>query len=516
VFDDLVLPFQQTMAEASLTAWVSGTRPLLMFTYWLNHELSTGGTFGYHLVNVIIHAANTTLVFVILQQLLMLANWPPRRRVTAAALGAAVFLAHPLATESVSYIAGRSESLAALFVLSAYLIFLRSEEPMRWRDAFVILLLFGCGLATKENAVALAGILLLTDWFFPRAGPRRLYLLMVPAAALAAGLVLRVLVNAPTAGFGLRDFTWYQYGLTQARAIFAYVRLAMLPWRQSLDHDFPISRTVFDHGAWFWVSALGALIVAAIAYRKRFPLASFGFLMFLIWLAPTSSVIPIADPMVERRVYLPLMGLILMATDALSRLRVPRAAYACALCALAVLTWQRNLLWGHPEELLADAARQSIHNPRPFANLTEGYIAENRCQDALPWLQRAERSLPRNYIIQASLGRVLECMGRREEALGRLNAALSMHPNSKLYELIGLLYGEMNQLEASGNALRKAVAMDPQAVSPHRSLALWHEARHDGTAAEAEYRSALALDPNDTQARIGLARVRANSAARDE
>jgi tetratricopeptide (TPR) repeat protein len=237
--------------------------------------------------------------------------------------------------------------------------------------------------------------------------------------------------------------------------------------------------------------------------------------MFLVWLAPTSSVIPIADPLVERRMYLPMIGLILIACDGLSRVRFsPPLAWSAAasvLLVLTILTWDRNALWGRPEELLAAAALQSVSNPRPVANLTETLIANNRCEDALPWLERADRLLPRNYVIEASWGRALECVGRREEALARLNAAVATHPNWKLFELMGLLYGEMDRLEAAGQALRTAIAMEPRAGSPHRSLALWYETKHDTRAAEVEYRAALALDPNDIRARVGLGRVQAGA-----
>jgi tetratricopeptide (TPR) repeat protein len=511
LFDDLALPFQLTIGESPLSAWLSGVRPVLMFSYWLNHQVSPT-PFGYHVVNAMIHGLNTALVFAILGRLLLLGEWTAKRSRVAAGVSAAVFLVHPLATESVSYIAGRSESLGAFFVLVAYALFLyRREAEIRWRDAVAILALFALGVATKENMVAFAGVLVLTDWMFPRASSRRLYLLLAPAALAAVVVVLRMLTHAGNAGFSLREFTWYQYSFTQARAIFAYLRLAILPIGLSVDHDFPISYTILQHGAWLYALALAALVACAIRWQQRYALACFGLLMFLVWLAPTSSVIPIADPLVERRMYLPLVGLILIACDILPRVRfsppIAWTAAASGLLVLTVLTWDRNTLWGRPEELLASAALQAANNPRPVANLTETLIANNRCQEAFPWLERADRLLPRNYVIDASWGRALECVGRREEALARLTAAVSTHPNWKLFELIGLLYSEMDRMEAAGDALRTAIGMEPRAGSPHRSLALWYEARHDPAAAIAEYRAALAIDPNDTHARIGLGRA---------
>src|SRR5262249_6439508 len=150
-----------------------------------------------------------------------------------------------------------------------------------------------------------------------------------------------------------------------------YLRLAILPFGQSVDHDFQVSRTLIQDGAWLYLAALAILAAAAVRFRHRFPLACFGFLMFLVWLAPTSSVIPIGDPLVERRMYLPLFSLVLVACDGALRLRLQRAvAYgltATGMLALSVCTFNRNELWGQPKKLMANAAMQSVHNPRPFS-----------------------------------------------------------------------------------------------------------------------------------------------------
>ena len=87
-------------------------------------------------------------------------------------IGALVFAIHPLQTESVSYVAGRSESLAALFLLLAYVVFLyRRNESISWVEALLVLVLFGAGIRTKENAVSLAAILILTAFFGPSLFP---------------------------------------------------------------------------------------------------------------------------------------------------------------------------------------------------------------------------------------------------------------------------------------------------------------------------------------------------------
>jgi len=489
VYDDFILPLDESPEH--LLGWVARMRPLLMATYWLNTNVLGSSPLGYHFVNLMIHAANTGLVFLILSRLLALPSGNSTNNVSIASMvGAAVFFIHPLQTESVAYIAGRSESLAAFFVLLGYAVFLyRRHEAISWAETAVVLALFAFGISTKENAVSLLGIIILTDIYWPQAfslrGLRnnwRLYSAMGVAAIVALWWVFRLLATAPTAGFSLRDVTWYQYGFTEARAFFTYLRLAVIPAGQSIDHYFPVSHNVLDHGAIFYLIALTGLIAVCYLWRRRYPLACFGLFLTLILLAPTSSIVPIRDPLVERRMYLPLLGLILIGCEIARHIHVPRrtgyAACAAMLLVLYVLCYQRNLLWAEPSELFIEAGQDSPTG-RPFVNLVKVLAEEHRCGLAIPYLRQAEQRLPNDYMMELAWGRALECTGQREQALQRLLRAARIWPSSDVYTLIGDLYGEMGRAEQAGVALRKAVALDPRSKVASQSLTDWNRWMED-------------------------------------
>jgi Tfp pilus assembly protein PilF len=519
IFDDLSLPLAAGPGYHPLTGWLSTNRPILILSYGLNGILLGDRPLSYHVVNLSIHAVNTCLVFLVLSRLLAMAGWMEKRKAIGASIGTLVFLIHPLQTESVSYISGRSESLASLFLLLAYVVFLyREGEAISWGRALAVLILFGIGVKTKESAVSLPGILFLTDVMWPRPfsweGPRknwRLYALMLPGAMVAAIGIFRMLTTAGTAGFSVATFTWYQYAFTEARAVFTYLQLAIFPVGQALDHDFPTSRSITQHGTLVYMALLAGLIWASVRWRRRYPLACFGFLMFLIFLAPTSSIVPIDDALVERRMYLPLVGLILIGSDLVERQKPSRPA-VCGLVTAIALTfggfcYARNRLWARPELLIALAAEDSQHNPRPLLNLAEVLIKHNRCDLALPYLRRAERILPRNYYVNVSWGRALACLGRAEEGMQHLQLAAQMQPCSQVYLWIGLVYGQMGRSDEAGTALHKAVQLDPSSGTAHGALALWYESIHNFSAAEREYSRNVALDPGDETARAGVARV---------
>ncbi len=526
VYDDLSLPFCLSSRYASVFGWMSGNRPVLMLSYWLNYYFWGDQPFSYHFVNVLIHACNGGLVFLILLRLLHHAGWPRRTALWASIAGALVFSIHPLQTESVSYVAGRSESLAGFLVLLAYAVFLyRRQTEICWVESAIVLLLFALAVKTKENAISLAGILILTDLYWPQpfsvAQLRRnwrLYALMTPGVLGAVFLIFRVLAASGTAGFSVSTFKWYQYAFTEARALFTYIRLTILPVGQSLDQDYPTSHTITEHGALFYLLLMGALVAISVIWRRKYPLFCFGLLTFLIWLAPTSSIIPIDDALVERRMYLPLLGLILIACEAALRLRLSRTAGVIILSLLAVvfgkLSYDRNQLWGEPDKLLEEAAAKVVYNPRPLLNFTEVLLRQGRCDLAPAYLARAERTLPNNYYVNAAWGRTLACLGQFDPAIERLKNAARLKPCTQAYEWLGLVYGQRGQQDLAGIALKKAVELGPNSVSAHGSLGLWYEKADNIDAAEREYQLALNLDRGDSWAQSGLIRVRARKPAR--
>jgi len=295
LFDDVYLPFAMPGVEKlSLTDWLQGVRPMLMLTFWMNYKLSGTQPLSYHVANLLFHLVNAILLLFLVRRLLSRAGESGFTRDFIAAFAGAVFLLHPVQTESVAYVASRSESLSLLFFFAAFAAFLyRRSEAIGFGSSAIVVLLFGCALLVKEHAAVLPVLLLLTDYYwnqppFSLQGIRRNWRLYIPMMVLTAAggvFVWRVLQGADTAGFRVEGLTWYEYFFTQWRAIWVYIRLFVLPFGQSLDYAYPISRTPFDHGAILGLIGLLLLAGAAIYYRRRFPLASYGFFAFLIrWL----------------------------------------------------------------------------------------------------------------------------------------------------------------------------------------------------------------------------------------
>ena len=208
----------------------------------------------------------------------------------------------------------------------------------------------------------------------------------------------RIIASAPTAGFALKNFTWYQYFFTQCRALWVYLRLFILPFGQNVDYDFAISKTPLQYGAWLGLLGLLAAIWASWRFRGRYPLASYGFFLFLLLLAPTSSFVPIVDPIFERRMYLPMLGLLLIVFDGLRRLSWGKTELSVLLLAIlgasALLTYQRNNLWSNAIALWQDTASKSPLKMRTHSMLGMSLLTAGRCQEAEQEYATAAKLLP--------------------------------------------------------------------------------------------------------------------------
>lgn len=521
LFDDTTLPFALPAFSAPLSAWLRGVRPVLMFTYWVNSAISGSDTFSYHVVNVLIHCATTALVFLIVRRLLEWAGVLHSRRDLLAGFAAAVFLLHPVQTEAVAYLAGRSEALSVMLAYAAFAIFLyRAEAAISWRAAAAVLLVFGLALLSKEHTMAVPALLLLTDIWWNRGAALkairsnwRLYLPMALGAMGGVAFYWNLILHSPSAGFGLKDLPWYEYLFTQFRAIFVYPRLFVLPVGLTVDWDFPYSRTILEHGSIFGLMVLLVLIGAALYYRRRFPLASYGFFVFLILMAPTSSVLPIRDPVAERRLYFSMLGLILIVVDMLARVRAERRtlAYSCAAVALvaAVATHVRAAVWSDAVTLWEDTVRKSPNKSRDHFQLAVAYTDQQRYDAAIAEFERTAQLKKPDYNLLIDWGLAYDSMNRPEDALAKLRQAAALESTAHVYSQIGMIYAKQRRWPEALEALAMAQKIDPGWAPTYNYRAKIYFQQNELAAAVADYQHALQLDPTLADARDELSRAQA-------
>jgi len=514
VFDDRSLPFMSPwITGVPLSGWIGGLRPLLMFSFWIDYRMSGTEPYTYHLTNVVLHLGTSLLIALVTGRLLSWSGVAGRERQALAALAGALFLLHPLQTESVAYVASRSEVLSVFFYFASFAVFVyKGEKPIALLRSLAVVILFGAAVATKEHTLTLPALLLLTDYFWNRGGIRKnalVYGLLTLAGAAGAMFVWQVLRHADTAGFGMQDLRPATYFFTQCRVIWTYARMFVLPIGQNIDPDVPLSQSVLDHGAIVGLAALLAVVAAAWIYRKRWPLASFGVFMFLLLLAPTSSVIPIRDVLAERRAYLPFLGLILILLEFLRRLRLRQIVWTgTALLAIcSVLTYQRNQVWQSPLTLWQDTVAKSPNKMRPRFQLARALFDDQRSADAVKSYGIASKLGPVDDALLIDWALALDSAGRPNEALEKLDLASQLRPTAHVYSQIGMIFAKQGRYPEALGALARAEKMDRRFEMTYVYRGNIYALAGDKAAAVNEYQRALRINPLNQPAQEALARV---------
>ena len=349
----------------------AGVRAVLKASYVLNWTLDPG-PLGFHLVNIALHALNTVLLFLIGKRLI-----PDNVRnysVSPALLGALLFALHPMQTEAVTYISGRSSSLMATFYLGALLAYLRGAH---WT---ISCLLFMLALATRETAVTLPAALLLielcrrTDWrtIVQRQGAHW--------ALLTAGGVF-ILLNEryfDLIAYGYGERSLHDNLLTQIGAV------SYLIWHLVGLSDLNIDPALPTITEWtpalaLQLALLCALLALGVANIRRRPWLAFGILWFFLQLAPTNSIVPRLDVANDRQLYLACWGLFFALVV---QIEVPRAA-AVSLCLLfAGASVMRQLDYRDEITLWEASVRSSPWNARAHNNLGYAYYQAGRKPEA--------------------------------------------------------------------------------------------------------------------------------------
>jgi Flp pilus assembly protein TadD len=514
VLDDRYLPFMDpAIAQASIKGWILGLRPLLSFSYWLNYQSSGTESYAYHLTNVFLHFLGSIVIGLVAAKLLTLGGTTGRERSVLSVIAGGLFLLHPMQTESVAYVASRSEVLSVLMYFLAFAVFLyRPTESITILRALAIVVLFAAAISTKEHTLTLAALLLMADYFWGLGGIRknwRLYGILAIAGAWGAFVVGRVLKGASTAGFNVPGLTPATYFFTQCRVIWTYVRLFFLPAGQNVDPDVVVSASLLDHGAIVGLLGLVALVVAAWIYRKRFPLAAFGVFMFVLLLAPTSSFVPISDVQAERRLYLPFLGLVLICLEFLRRLKwsqlVGTGIAILAIC--SVLTYQRSQVWASPIDLWKDAAAKSPKKWRPRFQLAYAYYEAGDFPRASDAYEAASHLEPPGFNLLVDWALALDAQGKPQDALMKLQQASMLERSAHVQALIGMVYAKQSKWQEALAALEQAERIDPRFDVTYLYRGNIYEAAGNKAAAAAQYQRAIALNPVNQAARDALVRV---------
>ncbi|MBE7462490.1 MAG: tetratricopeptide repeat protein [Planctomycetes bacterium] len=519
-------------------------RPVTSYTHALSYALSGKESWGFHAVSLVVQILAGWTLFGLTRAILRLE--PLRARYAEAADGIAfavalIWIVHPIGTVCTVYIAQRGQSLMALFFMLTLYASLRgfeSARPWPWYGAAVVACLLGMG--SKQDMAAAPLAVLLLDVVLVSGSPRAA---LRARPGLYVGLASTWIVLSYLIFFGrmandvelMSQFLYsrWEFARTQFGNIWMYLQIAVWPSGTSFQHFRPVASGIGG----IWVPAAGILSLALLAlwgaWKRRW-WGVLGLWCFLV-MGPSSSIMPTGEIADERRFYLPLAFLLIVAVSGawslVERWRLHRRwslgvlRMASALCitvlalAYATATYRRNTLFDHEVKLWRSVVANYPNHPLAHFHLGATLEREGRRMEAMACYRRALEIDPDHMSSHACLGTLLLEDGHVEEAWFHLSKTLAMpvtwrSPTMRLRSSAALL--ALGRAEEAEEQARIGTELDPKVAElwNNRGLACLMLSRLDEAAEHLE--RALLVAPNLAEAHGQLGRVRARQGRLEE
>jgi hypothetical protein len=468
-------------------------RPMVNLSYAIDHRIWGDTPFGFHLTSLLLHVLNVILLFQVgwrftldLQHTRGPQTVGPISPLVVAFTAATLFAVHPLMSEAVAYISGRSELLCAAFFLSAALCTRRwmLHQGTKW---WVLTVVFWLAALLSKEIAAMYPLVMMGYGRLVLGGVSsekraRFWRLHVPLLAAAALLaVARVTLFGLVEHPGGLGFQW-RLVLTEITVIARYVGMLVVPSGQAIFHDVRIVPGLIDSSVLIGIGTITLLVVVAVELRRTLPLVSGGILWFLLLLVPSSAlaVVNKGELMAEHRIYLASGGLFLAAgtgvawlftrlagSSAILRWTVA-AVLAIEIISLGGATFARNAVWSDPVTLWREAASQA----------------------------------PDHWLPQASLGEALHSAGRHQEAIQAYQAALRLNPKEAYtYFRLGLSYAELGRFKEAALTFDRLRQVDPTSTLVPTGLGVVAMMSGDVDLARRNFQAAITQNPREIMAR---------------
>lgn len=534
------------------------------FSFALNFQIGGLNVTGYHIINLIIHILNSILVYYLViltfktsvfQSLISKNGIREYPNYLIALMSGLLFIAHPVQTQSVTFIVQRFASLATMFYLFSLIMYVKvrlfrtandhdkveGEKYIPYIFLYLLSLVSAIlAMMTKEISFTLPFIIICYEIFLIRKPSqyrlpvfdKKMLYPVIPFILTLLIIPLTILkVNRPVEDIlGEISGTVSQgvYLLTQLRVIVTYIRLLFLPINQNLDYDYPLSYSLFEVKtllSFLFILFIIGIVIYIFKLSRRtnngyLLLISLGIFWFFITLSIESSVIPIKDVIYEHRLYLPSVGAVISFSTTLiyilnylknkkvineSYLPVFIILLLITTVPLGIATYKRNLVWKDELTLWEDIVKKSPKKARVYNNLGNVYGSRGLIDKAIEHYHIALRIKPDYAEVYNNLGEAYKSKGIYDEAIENYLIALNLRPDfPEACNNLGVAYSSKGQIDKAIELFQKSIKLKYEYAEAHNNLGVAYKSMALNDKAIEHYRIALKIMPDFIKARLNL------------
>lgn len=493
-------------------------RPVVTLSYMIDYFMWGLNPAGFHLTNILLHVLNCLLIYFILSK--DFKGW------TVPFVAAFFFAIHPVHTESVSWVAGRTDVVAATFFLLSFLFYqksIRNREKANILSYFFSIILFAVAMISKEMVIILPLVLILYRYFIVGNGDRyenlkKSILLSIPYFFVVFVYmyvrfgVLEIEVTKNMENDPLFEF--YPTLLSFIKSILVYTGKLLYPVKLNAYIQNPPSVTILEPMVILSICFLAVFLVALIKIKNRE--FTFYFLFFLLTFLPLSNFLRISAPtdmgfvMAERFLYIPSFPFVtLFAMLVSSLVRNKKSLLLIILIAITLFFSYKIILrnkdYVDDEVFFIKAIGQSPNAPLLHQCLGNFYIRKGLLEEALLTYKRSLDLYPDFFSARNNIATIYTKMGFKKEAIAEFKNAIEIRPSYLLpYYNLGTLYGDIGNYDRAIRTFETALKINPKYVKAHNGLGIIYAKKGDFQRAKKEFEEAINVDPTYEYASYNL------------
>lgn len=467
--------------EDIIIATDSYYRPLFMVLFTITHTLFGTTAWAWHLINVLIHASVTLLLFITFRE--------ATSRPWTAIIAATLFAVHPAHAESVAWLSGITDPLMALFLLPAFYFYLRYRKTSRKTTLAIALVFYLFALLCKETALALPLIVAYCEAFYFKddASSNKRFL---RALAIGSLFILPTAIYFAMRYFALSSIFFgggqrYPLGpsiATVPLAIVKYLGLMSIPFGYSYQHYTDLVASITQMR--FWIPLILIAVITASVIMSRSRILGFAAIWFIVTLAPALAALPRFDPeylVQERYLYIPSMGFCLAVACGIEWLAsrnvfsTRRNAVATILTMLLVVVWgaayfKHNAAWHDTVSIFEKCVEVEPQSAPARAALAKAYFETGRARQAEEQAQAAldlnagdaNPYLNLSYFAHASgmLDKAIEYLEQGTSTLEE--SPMTRYKRATMYLNLGLLYTQRKDFDKAEASLKRSIEIWPR------------------------------------------------------
>jgi protein O-mannosyl-transferase len=508
---------------AFTTSHAANWHPITWLSHMLDYQLYGPHPKGHHLTSLLLHIANTLLLFMVLMRMTG-AFWQ-------CGFVAALFALHPINVESIAWVAERKNVLSTFFWFLTMWAYLHYVEKPNIKKYGLVSLFLALGLMSKPMLVTLPFSLLLMD-FWPlkrmrfeqennhnesitrRSGVWQLVREKIPLFILVTAASTTTYFVQKTGG-AMRSAELITLYNRIANALVSYMEyLGKMLWPRGLAFFYPHPGNLMP----LWKVLISAVMLVGITLWvvkeiRRFPYLTIGWFWYLGTLVPVIGIVQVGgQAMANRYAYVPLIGIFIIVAwglpDLLARWNHREKApvlFTGLLIPLIVATWVQVSHWKDSITLYRHGISVTDNNFLAHNNLAKAHFNEGSLREAIKNYEMAVKLKPDFYEAYNNLGNALVDAQEYEKAIMNLETALKIKPRYAMaHSNLGVIFTHLREPEKAIGHFKEAIKINPELAVAHNNLANTLSELGQFEEAIAHYREAIKHKPSLASAHINL------------